>query len=1311
MKKFLLFSLFAVFTLLIAGNSYAQITIGANPYTNLKAAFDAINAGTETGAITININSSFSEPDSAVLNASGVGGASYTSVLIKPTAPGLNITGNLSGKGIIILNGADNVTIDGRVGAGTTRELTIINNALTTTTAVIQNRSLGVGLGATNNTVTYCILQAGNNIPTLSVYGIYAGGVTITTTGTGADNDNLTFTNNKFQKMTHGIYVRGTSTANPNFNINISNNIIGDDDTSRYVTVNGLDMTNDSAVTINNNKIYNLIRTHTAALRAMNLSAGIIDATINANEIGNIRNTTTSSFISGQGIFIANATPNLNRTQISNNTIYNISGGLGSGTATNNQWGIIISTGNNYDIWYNSISMTNNSVATGSTDRHGGILLNSSTSSGLNIQNNNISVTMAPGNATLGNVFCINSVVTNPANFTAIDYNNYYGTGARFGVGFLTSVRTTLADWQTATTQDGHSISGNPLFASSTSLLAVSTTSPCLGAGISLSLATDILGNARGGSPTIGAYELPVDLADAGVTIVYTLGKLAAGYNDGSVITAIVANTGNTTLTSLNVTLNITGANTFSNMKTIPTLGIGASTLVTFDPFTPTALGTNTVTVSVPSDGNNGNNSFSINNQEVTPNSSSYALGTVAAGGVGFNGATGDFVAKFNLAITTVLNQVNVNFSTGGQTFRIGVWDDDGIGGTPGTLLYESGDQLSTSGVFTVLVSPGLNLSPGDFYVGVRQIGTVNVSFSYQSETPIRAQTFYFASPTGSTTWNDFSPANSFRFMIEPRYALNNDVGAGNINQSGTTYLPIGTTNIPMTGNANNYGQNTNTFDVVRKIYDNLGSLIYNQTTTVTGLVGSSSTPTTFPDFTGFTEGVTYTIVDSSTLATDQNIDNNRSQTTYTPIVARTMAVVWNDAASRDSLVAQLNARGYTNDYNLVAGAGFTGTFRNWRSVFYLCTSTGNWTTAHRDSMRAWLDASTPGPNKKTLFIFGNDLGYNNDPIRNVSAPALDTVFYRQYLRGQYIADNWLTSVLPANRLFYGTGLLSTITADSVQDPFPDLVLPARWNDGGNIAALFLPQTTTTGDSAVGIAYGSMTTNYNLFYGTNVYANYRTRIGGTLDNPIDVFDALANWANANEGALPVELISFTATANKNNVDLKWTTATETNNSGFEIERRLSSDSEWRRIASVEGYGNSNEPKQYSFSDRNLQTGKYNYRLKQIDFNGNFEYHNLTGEIIVGVPEKFDLSQNYPNPFNPITKINYGLSVEGKVTLKVFDITGREVAKLVNEVKTAGYYTIQFNANAFASGVYFYQIYANGINGKDFLMTKKMMLIK
>jgi photosystem II stability/assembly factor-like uncharacterized protein len=196
-----------------------------------------------------------------------------------------------------------------------------------------------------------------------------------------------------------------------------------------------------------------------------------------------------------------------------------------------------------------------------------------------------------------------------------------------------------------------------------------------------------------------------------------------------------------------------------------------------------------------------------------------------------------------------------------------------------------------------------------------------------------------------------------------------------------------------------------------------------------------------------------------------------------------------------------------------------------------------------------------------------------------------------------------------------------------------------------------------------------------------------------------------------DGPLPVELASFTSIISQRNVTLNWTTSSEENNSGFDIERRITANENWSKVGFVQGNGNSSEPKNYSFNDNNLNAGTYKYRIKQIDYNGNFKYYNLKNEIVIGVPEKFDLSQNYPNPFNPATKINYDLPLDGKILLKVYDITGREVAQLVNEIQTAGYYTVAFNASSFASGVYFYRLFANGNNGQQYQMTKKMMLIK
>jgi len=121
--------------------------------------------------------------------------------------------------------------------------------------------------------------------------------------------------------------------------------------------------------------------------------------------------------------------------------------------------------------------------------------------------------------------------------------------------------------------------------------------------------------------------------------------------------------------------------------------------------------------------------------------------------------------------------------------------------------------------------------------------------------------------------------------------------------------------------------------------------------------------------------------------------------------------------------------------------------------------------------------------------------------------------------------------------------------------------------------------------------------------------------------------------------LPVELSSFVSTVSDRDVKLNWTTANENNNSGFEIERSIV-NSEWSKVNFVTGHGNSTVPQNYSYEDRNLSSGRYNYRLKQIDYNGDFEYYDLQNEVVIGIPEKFSLSQNYPNPYNPRTTINY-----------------------------------------------------------------------
>lgn len=207
-------------------------------------------------------------------------------------------------------------------------------------------------------------------------------------------------------------------------------------------------------------------------------------------------------------------------------------------------------------------------------------------------------------------------------------------------------------------------------------------------------------------------------------------------------------------------------------------------------------------------------------------------------------------------------------------------------------------------------------------------------------------------------------------------------------------------------------------------------------------------------------------------------------------------------------------------------------------------------------------------------------------------------------------------------------------------------------------------------------------------------------------------ESAANVRIGDDYPLPVDLLSFTTRTIENDVELVWSTSQESNNAAFDIERKLTNSNNWLKVGTVEGSGTTNEPRHYIFTDRNVDDGRYNYRLKQIDFNGNFEYFNLANEVVVGVPYKYQLHQNYPNPFNPNTVISFELPEDAAVKLVVYDITGKEVKTLVSEPKTAGYYSVEFNSGKLPSGVYFFKFSAdNGMGGAGFVAIKKMMLIK
>jgi len=404
----------------------------------------------------------------------------------------------------------------------------------------------------------------------------------------------------------------------------------------------------------------------------------------------------------------------------------------------------------------------------------------------------------------------------------------------------------------------------------------------------------------------------------------------------------------------------------------------------------------------------------------------------------------------------------------------------------------------------------------------------------------------------------------------------------------------------------------------------------------------------------------------------------------------------------------------FTDFYNIIINGG-TITFSNDITVNGVLTFINGQIILGIKNLSMGSSGSISGTNNNN-YIVTNRTGQLKQTVKNddvyISFPVGPTA--GSYNPVKIKLDNTSTSDI------FGVNVSRNITTPP---SIPSEVIKKEWTISEEIAG----GSNATIQFLFGIAdFGS---NFNPNLNPNIYdighfnsiSGYDV-ISGSISGPSGSLYTLTNTSfissfspfivgnyNSVTGLLPVELISFTAITFSKNVKLNWVTATETNNSGFEI-LRSSQNNNWVKVGYMTGNGTKTTPTSYSFDDRKLNTGKYNYRLKQIDYNGNFEYFNLTGQIEIGVPNKFDISQNYPNPFNPTTKIDFDLPYDSKVSMKLYDISGREVMTLMNETKAAGYYTVQMNGNDLSSGMYFYRINAEG-NGQNYIMTKKAVLIK
>ena len=393
-----------------------------------------------------------------------------------------------------------------------------------------------------------------------------------------------------------------------------------------------------------------------------------------------------------------------------------------------------------------------------------------------------------------------------------------------------------------------------------------------------------------------------------------------------------------------------------------------------------------------------------------------------------------------------------------------------------------------------------------------------------------------------------------------------------------------------------------------------------------------------------------------------------------------------------------------------------------------------------------------PYTNSGTGIDYKTDGTVPQDDVTTDVAPALPNLLFSEYVEGSsnnkaleiinltentvdLSTDNYIVEIYfnGASTVGNTIALTGSILDSSVyvlvnSSADPTLLLPLADQVSGSLTfngddAIVLKKGGSAGDILDII--GQVGNDPGDFWGTAPITtqNYTLRRKGTVTigdrNGTDTFDPASEWDSydidtfsglGDPAPLPVELSSFSASVIGSTVKLNWRTETEVNNYGFEILRQghtstSLSVTDWEKIGFVEGYGNSNSPKDYSFTDASVLSGTYSYRLKQIDIDGQFEYSKII-EVNLGSPKKYELAQNFPNPFNPNTSIKFTLPETGNVKLTVYNMLGQEIAILVNGVKEAGTHIINFNAEEFNSGVYIYRIESNGFNE-----VRKMTLIK
>jgi Concanavalin A-like lectin/glucanases superfamily/Secretion system C-terminal sorting domain len=1359
----------------------------ATCYATLKAAFDAINAGTHTGAITLKITGSTTETSTAALNYSGSGSASYTSVNIYPTSTGLSISGNLTSP-LIDLNGADNVTIDGRVNAsGSTKDM-VINN--TSNSSNGGTSAIRLYNGANNNCIKYCTIKGSTTDGSGGV--IFLGGSSAST-GNTIDNNNITSSADAYRPI-NAIYSGGAANT-----VTISNNYIYDY-LSRISSSNGVNLnTSTGASTISGNSFYETSTFNPTANRAyyfpIYINSTVAGFTVSGNYIGGNAPLCSGTFIKSN-------------TAFSNLCAINLTS-VGTGTASivkgNTINGINWSNNNNDNTWMYGININAGDVTLGANgepntigsitgtpnlsftyDGNGSIFvpIYMNGSGYINCQYNNIGgITCSNTNSSyVTRLYCI---YRENNNVNAIISNNTIGSSTNPIT--LTSPATGDVQYMVGICNNSSATSGLTMNNNIISYLSNQTTGTSAGyvCGIlSYDMAAPLtisgnnihdltIANSNGGSGRDASMRGGIWVTTGYQLIVtnntvYNLSNTNSTFN--GYMYGIFATGGGTSITndcSGNTVYNIsaTGSsagpfiygiyfNAYSSSTNtvnrnyvygLSCAGVGGNYNNTryYGIYKPSSAHNITYANNIISLGNNYiSNIYGIYEEGVSGNASNiyfntiYISGTPTVGGLSsyaiFSASNDSRTFKNN-----VLYNARSNNGANGNHYCIyygsnpatSDYNDLYAPGTGGCMGYYNGNACGTLANWRTITSTeanSLNINP-IFVSGFKTAATLNgitgtgITTDYEGITRGNPPRMGAYESAGVITYT-WTGATSTAFNVNTNWELNITP------PDGTDFsFAASPVNHCLLDQSRTLGNVTNASgkDLVANGYQL--TIPGTMTFTSTGKIDATASGSTVVYSGSSAQSFTSCLFKNNTVY-NLTLNNSNGLTQNGDLTVSNALTLTSGALSIGANTLTLNGSITYTSGTLTGGSssnisfGGSGASTNLAAITLNnlilnrangISLTGNVTINHSLTLsNGILNTGSYYLNFSTSALSPTETSgsriVGNAKILEVSVGkgAFDFLGFKMY-SGADDLDN--ISLVRKT----GTAGVVTIGSNTSIACNWDVTVENQPVSGRNIEYRWLS------DLDNGKSFGANNKSVNYFStnnGTN-WVELGTHIDVSTSNPRVMSlttTHFSKWVSTGENSpLPVTLSTFSSSVKTRDVKLNWVTASEVNNAGFEVERVKSSElrvQSWEKIGFVSGKGTTNSQTSYTYSDTKLNSGKYQYRLKQIDNNGNFEYFNLNGEIEIGLPSKYELSQNYPNPFNPVTKIDFSLPYDSKVQIVVYDITGREVKVLLNETRTAGFHTLNFDASGLSSGMYIYRINAKS-SANDFSNTKKLMLIK